>query len=94
MSNHEITADWSTLLSQSKDTGSEYFYAALRTLEKSELKFTAADVIELAKIMADDFRNTSEGVRAQNLCTALSNLTQEIFTGLDNVVGVLADRND
>lgn len=84
MSNHEITADWSTLLSQSKDTGSEYFYAALRTLEKSELKFTAADVIELAKIMADDFRNTSEGVRAQNLNETLDYLASAIATALEN----------
>lgn len=84
MSNHEITADWSTLLSQSKDTASEYFYAALRTLEKSELKFTAADVIELAKIMADDFRNTSEGVRAQNLNETLDYLTSTIATALEN----------
>ena len=83
MSNHEITADWSTLLSQSKDTGSEYFYAALRTLEKSELKFTAADVIELAKIMADDFRNTSEGVRAQNLNETLDYLASAIATALE-----------
>jgi hypothetical protein len=64
---HEIKADWDTLLNQSKLTGEDYFIASHRVLQNSGLKFTTADVIALARIMADDFRSTGIAVSAQKI---------------------------
>lgn len=71
---HEITASWDTLLQQSKDCGAEYFHSARRVLDKSELDYTASDVIALARVMADDFRTTSMGVSTQKLCESLTGI--------------------
>jgi len=56
--NHEITADWTTLVRQSQMTAQDYFQAALTILEKSDLEFKAADVVALAQVMATDFQST------------------------------------
>lgn len=71
---HEITADWNTLMEQSKDTAWDYFAKAHKILEGSELEYTAADVIALTKVMADDFRTTSMGVSTQKICEALAGI--------------------
>jgi len=52
---HEITASWDVLYEQSKESGKDYFWTALRTLKDSELEFEAADVVALAQVMANDF---------------------------------------
>lgn len=56
--NHEITADWTTLVRQSQMTAQDYFQASLTILEKSNLEFKAADVVALAQVMATDFQST------------------------------------
>ena len=71
---HRIEASWDTLLKQSKDTATDYFWAAKSTLTDSEMEYTAADVIALAAIMAQDFHSTSMGVAAQKLCDTLEAL--------------------
>lgn len=68
---YRIEAGWDILLSQSKSTAQDYFWTAERTLRDSELKYTAADVIALAQVMADDFRSTSISIAAQKLCDTL-----------------------
>ena len=52
---HEITASWDVLYEQSKESGKDYFWTALKTLKDSELEFEAADVVALAQVMANDF---------------------------------------
>jgi hypothetical protein len=64
---HAITADWGTLLRQSQETASDYFKAALNTLERSGLEFKAADVVALAQVMATDFQSTCLVVGLNNL---------------------------
>lgn len=76
---HRIEADWDNLLRQSKATGQDYFWAAERTLRDSELKYTAADVVALAQVMADDFRSTSISVAAQKLCDTLQEIADKEF---------------
>ena len=75
---HDITASWGTLMQQSKDTAQDYFASAHRMLEGSELEFTAADVVALAKVMADDFHTASMGVATQKLCEAIANVGGEL----------------
>ena len=64
---HAITADWGTLLRQSQETANDYFYSALKTLEKSDLEFKAADVVALAQVMATDFQSTCLVIGLNNL---------------------------
>ena len=87
---HEITASWSTLMQQSKDTAQDYFASANRMLEGSGLEFTAADVVALAKVMADDFHTASMGVASQKLCEAITT----VGWGLDGVSDVMREAND
>jgi hypothetical protein len=92
---HEISASWDTLMKQAKDTGGDYFASAHRILEGSDLKYTAADVVALAKVMSDDFHTSSMGVAAQKLCEAITSVSGElndinlalggVECGLDNV---------
>jgi hypothetical protein len=86
---HEITAGWDTLMKQSKDTAWDYFGEAHRILEGSELEYTAADVVALARVMADDFRTTSMGVSTQKLCESITG----IECSLDAIAEFLAERN-
>ena len=87
---HEITAGWDTLMKQSKDTAWDYFAEAHKILEGSELKYTAADVVALAKVMADDFRTTSMGVSTQKICEAIGGLE----CSLDAIAEFLAEMNN
>ena len=87
---HEITASWNTLMQQSKDTAQDYFASAHRMLKGSELEFTAADVVALAKVMADDFHTASMGVASQKLCEAITT----VGWGLDGVSDVMREVND
>lgn len=75
---HRIEANWDTLLMQAKTTGQDYFWAAQRTLEASEMEYTAADVVALAQVMSDDFRTSSMGVAAQKLCDLLEELSMRL----------------
>ena len=87
---HEITASWSTLMQQSKDTAQDYFASAHRMLEGSELEFTAADVVALAKVMADDFHTTSMGVATQKICEALNGIERS----MDAIAEFIHEAND
>jgi hypothetical protein len=87
---HEISASWDTLMKQAKDTGGDYFASAHRILEGSDLEYTAADVVALAKVMSDDFHSSSMGVAAQKLCEALTG----IECGLDNVAEIVSESID
>lgn len=78
---HEINASWDTLMKQSKDTAGDYFACAHKILDGSKLVYTAADVVALAKVMADDFNTSSMGVATQKLCEALGG----IECGLDGI---------
>jgi hypothetical protein len=51
--NHESSVK--DLTREASLSAHEYFQACKKTLEKSELKFTATDVIELCKVAAMDF---------------------------------------
>jgi hypothetical protein len=86
---HEITASWDTLMGQSKATAGDYFGAARRILDGSELDYTASDVIALARVMADDFRTTSMGVSTQKLCESITG----IECSLDAIAEFLAEMN-
>jgi hypothetical protein len=68
---HEIEASWDTLSKQAKEQASEFFYKAQTILEKSELKFTASDVIALAQTMMYDWRTSTMGVSAQKIRDAI-----------------------
>ena len=87
---HDITASWSTLMQQSKDTAQDYFASAHRMLEGSGLEFTASDVVALANVMADDFHTASMGVASQKLCEAITT----VGWGLDGVSDVMREVND
>lgn len=86
--NHNITAGWDTLMKQSKDTAWDYFGEAHKILEGSELKYTAADVIALAKLMTDDFRTASMGVAAQKISEALNSVGTSVSGIGESIVGV------
>ena len=85
---HEIKATWDELLRQSKDVAWEYFAEAHKILEGSELKYTTADVVALAKVMADDFRTTSIGVAAQKISEALNGVGTSVSGIGEAIVGV------
>ena len=53
--NQEITAGWVDVLIQSGISAERYFQAARKTLDKSGMKYKAADVIALANIAASDY---------------------------------------
>ena len=76
--NHEIKADWNTLMQQSKDTAGDYFATAHRMLEGSDLEYTAADVVALTRVMALDLHTTSMGVAAQKISEALVGIGGDI----------------
>lgn len=84
--NHNITAGWDTLMKQSKDTAWDYFGEAHKILEGSELKYTAADVIALAKLMTDDFRTASMGVAAQKISGSLDGIGMAL-DGVSTAIG-------
>jgi hypothetical protein len=87
---HEISANWDTLMQQSKDTTWGYFGEAHKILEGSDLKYTAADVVALAKVMATDFHTASIGVATQKFCEALTT----VGWGLDSVADVMREGNE
>ena len=94
---HEITAGWDTLMKQSKDTAWDYFGEAHRILEGSDLEYTAADVVALAKVMAYDFRTTSIGVSAQKISGALNGVCEAIGgveCGLDAIAETMMEMKD
>ena len=88
--NHEIKADWNTLMQQSKDTAGDYFATAHRMLEGSDLEYTAADVVALTRVMALDFHTTSMGVAAQKFCEALAG----IECSMDAIAEFIHEAND
>jgi hypothetical protein len=73
MSEH-IEASWDTLYSQSKTTAKDYFRYARDLLEKEDIKYSAADVIALAQVMAYDLRTTSILISAQKIESAILEL--------------------
>ena len=81
---HRISASWETLLTQAIDTSRTYFSCAKRTLSESELDYTAADVIALAAIMAEDFKTSSIGVHSQTIADSIDNFTSSITDAIYN----------
>lgn len=81
---HEIQASWNTLLDQAKGTGDDYFHAAKRTLQASGMEHTAADVIALAQIMAQDFHSSAMGVAAQKIAYSIEQFAQVVEMIGDN----------
>ena len=75
---HRISASWETLLTQAIDTSRTYFSCAKRTLSESELDYTAADVIALAAIMAEDFKTSAIGVASQRMSESIEYLGEVI----------------
>jgi hypothetical protein len=73
MSEH-IQASWDTLYSQSKSTAEDYFFYARNLLDKEDIKYSAADVIALAQVMAYDLRTTSILISAQKIESAIQEL--------------------
>jgi hypothetical protein len=73
MSEH-IEASWDTLYSQSKTTAKDYFFVARALLEKEDIKYSAADVIALAQVMAYDLRTTAILISAQKIESAIQEL--------------------
>ena len=69
-----IEAGWETLYSQSKTTAEDYFFFARALLEKEDIKYSAADVIALAQVMAYDLRTTSILISAQKIESAIQEL--------------------
>ncbi len=67
----EIEAGWTTLLDQASYTANKYFKCALAELKNSEMEFTAADVVALARIAAMDFHTSSMHLAAQKLVRVL-----------------------
>jgi hypothetical protein len=88
---HEILADWDTLMRHSKYTAEDYFVSAHGTLKESGLQYTAADVIALAKVMADDFHTAGIGVAAQKISEALAGSSTEICEALGGINCTLDD---
>jgi hypothetical protein len=72
--NQTVTADFGTLLDQSKDTACDYFRYAKNHLASQNIKYTASDVIALAQIMAYDLRTTSILISAQKIENAIEGL--------------------
>ncbi|NQW78770.1 MAG: hypothetical protein HQ449_05595 [Chitinophagaceae bacterium] len=66
-----VEAGWETLYSQSKTTAEDYFFFARALLEKEDIKYSAADVIALAQVMAYDLRTTAILVSAQKIKAAI-----------------------
>jgi hypothetical protein len=85
---HEISASWDTLMKQAKDTGGDYFASAHRILEGSDLEYTAADVVALAKVMSDDFHTSSMGVATQKLCEAITSVGGELNGISESLSGI------
>jgi hypothetical protein len=81
---HRISASWETLLTQAIDTSRTYFSYAKRTLSESGLDYTAADVIALAAIMAEDFKTSSIGVHSQTIADSIDNFTSSITDAIYN----------
>ena len=81
---HRISASWETLLTQAIDTSRTYFSCAKRTLSESGLNYTAADVIALAALMAEDFKTSSIGVHSQMLSDSIDNFTSSITDAIYN----------
>lgn len=81
---HRISASWETLLTQAVDTSRTYFSCAKRTLSESGLDYTAADVIALAAIMAEDFKTSSIGVHSQTIADSIDNFTSSITDAIYN----------
>lgn len=75
---HEIEASWDTLCTQSKEQAAEFFYKSQTILEKSELKFTASDVIALAQTMMYDWRTSTLGVSAQKIRDAIQEHARQL----------------
>lgn len=73
-----ITANWDTLMSQAQKTAEDYFKESVRILQASELKFTAADAVALAAVMAKDFHSASMGVAVQRVALELHNIHSEV----------------
>ena len=69
-----IEAGWDTLYSQSKTTAEDYFSYARNLLEKEDIKYSAADVIALAQVMAYDLRTTAIIISAQKIESAIQEL--------------------
>ena len=75
----EISADITTLYSQSKYTGSEYFDCAYNHLSNYEdLKFTADTCVELAKIMQADFSNALMCAKIQEIRDSFATLADAL----------------
>ena len=69
-----IEAGWDTLYSQSKTTAEDYFSYAINLLDKEDIKYSTADVIALAQVMAYDLRTTAILVSAQKIESAIKEL--------------------
>jgi hypothetical protein len=83
--NHTITADLSTLFDQSKNTACNYFMVAKGILINSDIDYTAADVIALAKIMAYDLRTSYILIAAQKIAGVIETSVSEVAEGIDDI---------
>lgn len=99
-----MEASWDTLVTQAHGTADTYFHYARRTLEKSGMKFTAADVIALAQIAARDFHSActvaaadkqADAVRetSSDLCKTVETATGTVETALETVALALAGKS-
>lgn len=71
MIDHKITADWTALMNQAQATGEYYFNRAFSTLRGSGLEYSAADVVALAGVMAQDFHSAAINVAAQAIADVI-----------------------
>ncbi len=75
MTDHTITASWDVLLNQAGSTAETHLWSAHAALEKmfgeSFADENPALVVEMAKLVSEDFRSTCIVVASQQLSEAL-----------------------
>jgi hypothetical protein len=83
--NHNVTADFGTLVEQSKDIACDYFRYAKNHLASQNIRYSASDAIALAQIMAYDLRTTSILISAQKIESAIEMLSGSV-DGLSHAI--------
>ena len=75
-----VEAGFNRLLEQSHITAQEYFREAEQFLKSRNVKYTTAEVLELAKMAADDFNQASMLIASQNISDAVRDAVREIIS--------------
>jgi len=91
MQTHELTANAETLMRQAGMTANEYFHAAKETLVNSGMKFTASDVIELAKIAASDYNSAMVLAASNNITEGIFKFCDVFDNGIFNISNTVAN---